>query len=204
MVSGILLAHVAATWGLMQVGPIREAVQQAAPMFVNLIAPAPELAPAPPAPKPLPVVRPKPLPPAPLIAAAPSPVPAPSLMSVEPPEPVVASPEPVTLSAPQAIAEPPPPKIIPASAVQYLEPPAVNYPRLSKRQGETGLVIVRVFIDVSGGAPRQVQINQSSGHSRLDAAAAAGVQLARFKPYTENGRPVAGWALIPIHFLLEK
>ena len=200
LIGGILLVHVVAAWGLMQVSAVREALQQAAPMFVKLIAPpSAELMPAPPAPQPQPVVRPKPL-----IAAAPSPVPAPSLMSAVPPEPVVASPESVTLSAPQVLAEPPPPKIIPASAVQYIEPPAVDYPRLSKRNGEAGLVIVRAFVDVSGGAPRQVQINQSSGHVRLDEAAAAAVKLARFKPYTENGQPVAGWALIPIHFELEK
>ena len=34
-------------------------------------------------------------------------------------------------------------------------------------------------------------------------AALAGVRTARFKPYTENGQPVAGWARIPIPFALE-
>ena len=44
---------------------------------------------------------------------------------------------------------------------------------------------------------------QSSGFERLDRAALSGVQRARFKPYTENGRPMAGWARIPIPFELE-
>jgi len=30
------------------------------------------------------------------------------------------------------------------------------------------------------------------------------VQKARFKPYTENGMPIAGWAFIPLEFELEK
>jgi len=100
-------------------------------------------------------------------------------------------------------APPPPPKIIPASAVQYLEPPAPEYPRLSKRNGESGRVMVRVFIDIAG-MPRNVQISTSSGVARLDDAALAAVQKARFKPYTENGQPTAGWTYVPINFELEK
>jgi protein TonB len=88
--------------------------------------------------------------------------------------------------------------------VQYLEAPVVEYPRLAKRNGETGLVVVRASVDASGGTPRAVLIGQSSGHPRLDEAALAAVRKARFKPYTENGQPVDGWALIPIHFELEK
>jgi periplasmic protein TonB len=30
------------------------------------------------------------------------------------------------------------------------------------------------------------------------------VRAARFRPYTENGQPTAGWALIPLAFDLEK
>ena len=54
MVVAILAAHVAGVYGLMQLGAVREAMREAAPMFVDLIAP-----PAPPAP-------PEPLPPQPM------------------------------------------------------------------------------------------------------------------------------------------
>lgn len=87
--------------------------------------------------------------------------------------------------------------------VQYLEPPAPEYPRLSKRNAESGRVMVRVYIDPSG-LPRNVQVSTSSGHPRLDDAAAASVQKARFKPYTENGQPVGAWTTIPINFELER
>jgi protein TonB len=100
-------------------------------------------------------------------------------------------------------APPPAPKIIPASAVQYLEPIVLRYPRLSQRNGETGRVLIRVYIDEAGLA-KNVQVNRSSGHPRLDDAALAAVQKARFKPYTENGAAVAGWAYIPLDFELEK
>jgi len=214
----ILVAHLAAVWGLLQISAVREAVQRVAPIFVSLVTP-----PAPPAPAPLPkpVLPPpqrpvalKPPPPAPsptpLLVAAPSPAPAAFTMPVAA-EPVpVAAPATATAAAvavataAPAPAPAPAPRLIPASAVQYLEPPVVDYPRQSKRNGETGRVLLRAYVGATGGAPRTVQVSRSSGHARLDDAALAAVQRARFKPYTDNGQPVEGWALIPIDFELEK
>ena len=205
MVMAILAAHIAAVYGLLQVREVREAAREVAPMFVDLIAPpAPPAPPVPPPPKPQPIQK-KPPPPAPLIAAAPSPAPAAFVVPAPPPEPVpVEAPAPVAVQAPPAPpAPPPPPKIIPASAVQYLEPPAPEYPRLAKRNAESGRVMVRVYIDVNG-MPRNVQVSTSSGFARLDDAAVSAVQKARFKPYTENGQPTAGWTYVPINFELEK
>ena len=87
--------------------------------------------------------------------------------------------------------------------MQYLEPPVPEYPRAARRAGETGRVVVRVYID-EAGLPGDVQVNRTSGFARLDDAALAAVQKARFRPYTENGRPTACWALIPLTFDLEK
>jgi protein TonB len=205
VVAAILAVHVAAVYGLLQVREVREAAREVAPMFVDLIAPpAPPAPPVPPPPVPQPIQK-KPPPPAPLIAAAPSPAPAAFVVPAPPPEPVVeTSPVPVAVQAPPAPpAPPPPPKIIPASAVQYLEPPAPEYPRLSRRNAEHGKVMVRVYIDVAG-MPRNVQVSSSSGFARLDDAALSAVQKARFKPYTENGQPTAGWTYVPINFELEK
>lgn len=208
-VAAILTLHGVAAWGLLQVDAVREAVGDAVPLFVDLIAPpAPEQPtppepPAPPPPRPLPKTPP---PPAPLIAAAPTLAPAPpAFVAPEPPR-EIAAPEPVVVAAEPAPPAPPPPppaRELPASAIQYLEPPAPVYPRASRRLGESGLVVVRVFVDADG-MPRQVQIAQSSGFVRLDEAALEGVRRARFKPPTENGRPTAGWARIPIPFELEK
>ena len=205
MVVAILAAHVAAVYGLLQVRELREAAHEVAPMFVDLIAPpAPPVPPVPPPPAPRPIQK-KP-PPSPVIAAAPSPAPAPFVVSAPPPlpEPVQAPPAPTVVQAPPAPPAPAPaPKIIPASAVQYLEPPAPEYPRLSRRNAESGRVMLRVFIDIVG-MPRNVQVSSSSGFARLDDAALAAVQKARFKPYSENGQPTAGWTYVPINFELEK
>jgi protein TonB len=113
----------------------------------------------------------------------------------------VVSAEPAVAATP---APPPAPKLLPDNAVQYLQSPQVVYPPLSLRRAETGLVIVRAYIGTDGGAPRTVQVERSSGHARLDQAALAAVQAARFRPYAEKGQPVEGWALIPIRFQLEK
>lgn len=112
----------------------------------------------------------------------------------------VAPPPPPAPPAPPA--PPPTPKTIPATAVQYLDPPAPTYPSASKRLGESGRVLIRVEIDTVGRA-RQIQLIRSSGSSRLDQAAMAAVKAARFKPYTENGEPLVVWTTVPIDFELE-
>ena len=214
VVAAILALHGLAGWAVLQVPAVREALNEAAPIFVNLIAPeAPPKPPEPPPPRPEP---PRPLPklpppPAPLITAPPLPLPTPAAFVAPPPPelpPILEAPAPpVVVAVPTPPAPPPPPppapKTIPASAVQYLVAPVVEYPRLSRRANEQGRVMVRVYID-EAGLPRNVQISQSSGHPRLDEAAVAAVQKTRFKPYTENGQPTPGWAYTPIDFDLEK
>src|SRR5580765_6876713 len=161
MIAAIVAAHAAGVWGLMQIGAVREAVLEAAPMFVDLIAPPAPPAPPVPPPKPQPIVKKAPS--VPVIKAAPSPAPSPFVVPAPPPEPVAiaAPPAPPVVAAPAPPAPPPPPKNLPASAVQYASTVEPEYPRLSRRNGEAGRVLVRVFID-EAGTPRQVQLNKSS------------------------------------------
>jgi protein TonB len=207
MVGAIVVAHVAGVWAVLQVRAVREAVADVAPIFVSLVAPEtpPKIAPPPP-PPPTPQVR-RPVTPEPrLVTAPPSPVPAP-FVAPPPPEPMPPEPAPVAVAAPVAPVVPPPapapPRNLSASSVQYLEPLQVEYPRLSKRLGETGVVTLRIFIDEAGRV-REAQVSRTSGHSRLDDAAMAAVQKARFKPPTENGQAVSGYAQVPVDFQLEK
>lgn len=210
VLAAIVALHGAAAWGLLQVDVVRSAVAEAAPLFVDLIAPAaPDHPPEPAAPPPAAPAPKTTPPPVPLIAAAPEPTPAPPsiVAPASPPEPAPPAVAPVTVKAVAAPAppasSPPPARDLPASAIQYLEPPDPAYPRASRRAGESGLVVVRVFVGADG-LPRQLQVLQSSGFERLDEAALEGVRRARFKPPTENGQPTAGWARIPIPFELEK
>ncbi len=107
---------------------------------------------------------------------------------------------PVTTPVPPTVT---PPKLIPPSMIRYIEPPTLTYPTASRRLGESGTVVVRVYVD-EAGLPRWVQVAQSSGYVRLDEAAVAAVQQTRFVPYMENGQATAGWARIPFPFELER
>jgi protein TonB len=205
LVAGVLGAHLAAGWALMQLDVVRNAMAEAAPLFVDLLAPP---APPPPAPPPPPVVRKQSPKPPPIIAAAPSPAPEPPAFVAppipEPAPPVMAAPEPAPPPAPPAPPPPAPePKVIPATAVRYVNPPAPVYPAQSQRLRETGRVLLRVEIGIDGRA-RQVLVARSSGFARLDDAAASAVRAARFAPYTENGNALVVWTQVPIEFELER
>jgi protein TonB len=206
---GIVALHAAGVWGLLQVNAVRDAVREAAPIIVSLLAPdTPPPLVAPPAPQPpKPQLQAKPAPRTPPLIAAPA-VPAPSAEAFAvpdlPPPPPQATPAPLIAGPAETAPREAPARMLPDSAVQYLQPPELVYPRLSQRNGETGLVVVRAYVGSGGGAPYRVQVERSSGHARLDQAALAAVQKARFKPYAEKGQPVEGWALIPIRFELER
>jgi protein TonB len=104
-----------------------------------------------------------------------------------------------------AVVEQPPPPAPAQSAprlvtdVAYLEPPQPKYPPESRRSGEEGLVVLRVLINEIGSVAR-IDIERSSGHTRLDDAACQAVKRARFRPYVENGVARMALATIPIEF----
>lgn len=113
--------------------------------------------------------------------------------------PPVAAPAAVASLAP-AITPLPPPVITPARFdAAYLANPAPEYPLLSRRLGEAGRVLLRVFVNAEGDAER-VELAQSSGSSRLDHAALAAVRRWRFEPAKEGPLPVACWVQVPIVF----
>ena len=219
-VSGaVLLAHVALLWAmgqawLEQAATIEEAqVIMASVMVESPTPPAPQpqpqpqsksLSPAVQQPRPTPVSTPLPTvskqaeasPSAPLIAPVVTPVVA------------AANSAPATPSAPAAapsasVGKPAPPSLVlPSSDADYLNNPPPVYPRLSKRMGEQGTVIVRVFIGLQGTA-EQAEIRTSSGYDRLDKAALDTVQRWRYVPGKRHGTPEAMWFNVPVRFVLE-
>lgn len=217
VVAGMVLLHAgAAAWLVLLPPQAPLSVVPPATLRVEWIAaPAPVVEPSrpvEPAPAPQKPTPPRPVtaPPERLIAAPERAVPAAVVTAPPVPTPVIDIPsvpsipaEPEPSPAPPSLSTPAAPKTLPPEAVQYRVPPAPTYPRLSLQRGESGRVMVRVYVD-EGGLPRSVQIAESSGHGRLDDAARVAVQATRFKPYAENGRPTAGWAFIPLTFDLEK
>ena len=113
---------------------------------------------------------------------------------------------PATPSAPAAASsasKPAPPSLVlPSTDADYLNNPPPAYPRLSKRMGEQGTVIVRVFIGLQGTA-EQAEIRTSSGYDRLDKAALETVQRWRYVPGKRHGNPEAMWFNVPVRFVLE-
>ena len=216
VVGAVIGLHVVGLWA-MQSGLIARVVEIVVPVQViaeMIEAPQPEIPPAPPppAPKPAPVVNkprpvPKPVPrPAPVPVAEPLPqVAEPATITAPPPEPEVAqAPAPAPAAAPtEAIAQPAPPRIeLPSSDADYLNNPRPAYPALSRRLGEQGKVVVRVFIEANGTATR-AEIRKSSGYERLDQTALQTVQRWRYVPGKRNGVAEAMWFNVPINFVLE-
>jgi periplasmic protein TonB len=154
------------------------------------VVPKPQTTPLPPPPKSIAVVSTEPSPNAVTGSAAPQPT-----------APPVAAPVSAAPPAPPAV--PTPRRIqLPDSNADYLSnrPPA--YPPLSKRLGEQGKVVVRVFIDTEGNAT-QAEIRTSSGHDRLDQTALKTVQTWKYVPGKVNGEAKAMWFNVPISFALE-
>ncbi|MBY0466616.1 MAG: energy transducer TonB [Burkholderiales bacterium] len=205
VVAAVLGLHVLGLYAL-QSGLLRRAAEAVLPVAVlaQVIEPVPPK-PEPPRPQPKPEarpqsVRPQPLhpPPMPLAVATaePSAHAVTGVTTPQPPAPPIAAPVSV---APPA---PPPPRIqLPDSSADYLnnKPPA--YPAVSKRLGEQGKVMVRVFIGIDGKVT-QADIRTSSGHDRLDQAALKTAQEWTYVPGKVNGEPQAMWFNVPINFVL--
>lgn len=107
-----------------------------------------------------------------------------------------AAPAPEPAAAPAAISAP-------RFDAAYLDNPPPAYPALSRRLGEDGRVLLRVFVTPDGHA-REVHIERSSGHARLDRAAREAVSRWRFVPAKRAEEPVAAWVLVPISFALKQ
>lgn len=67
-----------------------------------------------------------------------------------------------------------------------------EYPAMSRRLGEQGVVVLRVFITPEGRAA-DVQLVKSSGSARLDRSAMESIREWRFVPARQSGRPVGAW-----------
>lgn len=211
----VTVVHIAALAGLARFAQRPAAVPES-PISVALIelpAPLPVVAPTPP----VPVVEPPPKPTPRPQARPPKPAPkqvteAPTAIRSETPAPQ-ATPEPVretaapTPPAPPAPATRPAPEAAPAVVAArfdaaYLNNPAPAYPPLSRRMREEGKVMLRVQVTAEG-LPAQVDLAESSGYARLDAAAREAVQRWRFVPAKQGGQPVAAAVIVPIVFKLE-
>ncbi|MCF6188155.1 MAG: TonB family protein, partial [Desulfobulbaceae bacterium] len=87
-----------------------------------------------------------------------------------------------------------------ASPLYQLNPPP-RYPRLARRRGYEGLVVLKVDVD-EYGRPTTVTLFAGSGHSLLDKAALRAVRKWRFQPGSINGIPQKMTVQVPVRFRL--
>jgi protein TonB len=78
------------------------------------------------------------------------------------------------------------------------------YPDASRRLGEEGLTVVDICVGPDGKLTEPPKVGKTSGHERLDQAAVKVAQVGsgRFKPATEEGKPVTKCTQLPIRFKL--
>jgi protein TonB len=84
----------------------------------------------------------------------------------------------------------------------YLNNPAPNYPSISRRLGEQGLVLLNVQVTADGTAD-SVELKTSSGSTRLDEAALEAVKKWRFTPAKRGDQAVSASVVVPVRFSLE-
>lgn len=96
---------------------------------------------------------------------------------------------------------------VPAIAQTKTEPPvpvrtiAPDYPSELRREGVSGLVMVKCSIDVQGNVA-EVEVEKSS-NAAFEKPAIAAVKKWKFKPAKQDGNPVAIKVSIPIKFVFE-
>ena len=195
-----------------------------APMVVELVleqapppnpeppppAPQPETTPTPPPPQPVAQPKPEPVKPAPKPRPKPAAVPLPEPSAQALPEESAAT-QPVASSTSSTSSASSAPSsgrpsasgqvvgaTAPAAALVQPKPP---YPRMARKRGWQGLVVLRVQVD-EGGVPCDIRIHQSSGFELLDEAAREAVKNWTFRPALKNGKAVASAVDVPLRFSL--
>lgn len=191
------------------VAPALPALPEAASEAPPMRAPAPKpavrtattRAPAPAPAAPTPTLREPVSRSAPLVAAETVPTePGPVAASAPVAEGVRA--EAAAATGPRASAPAAPSVVPPSFGAAYLRNPAPRYPPDARRDGAEGTVLLRVWVAPDGAATR-VEIDRSSGHRALDAAALGAVRNWRFVPARRGDEPAEGVVVVPLVFRLE-
>lgn len=89
----------------------------------------------------------------------------------------------------------------PKFGAAYLNNPAPAYPPMARRLKEQGRVLLKVLVGENGHA-ENVQIENSSGYSKLDQAALEAVKQWTFIPAKRSNQAISAYVLVPIKFSL--
>ena len=85
---------------------------------------------------------------------------------------------------------------------RYRNNPPPVYPKVARRRGHQGTVLLEVLVDQNGGV-MDLRVFRSSGHTTLDDAALASVKNWSFEPGMKGSQPVEMWVRLPVRFQLK-
>jgi len=85
---------------------------------------------------------------------------------------------------------------------RYQKNPPPVYPRVARRRGHQGTVLLEVLVDRNGSV-RDLRVLQTSGYSTLDNAALASVKGWIFDPGMKGSQPIEMWVRLPVRFQLK-
>ena len=121
-------------------------------------------------------------------------------------DPVVADEATRRSSVPVGLKEQKPPQPAPLplklAVPMYKQNPAPKYPRIARRKGYQGTVLIEVLVNREGRV-KDARLLQSSGHSILDKAALGSVKTWIFDPAMKGEEKVEMWVKVPVRFQLE-
>ena len=80
--------------------------------------------------------------------------------------------------------------------------PAPKYPRIARRRGYQGTVVLEVLVDRNGRVG-ELRVYTSSGYKILDRAALASVKGWAFEPGMRGNQKVEMWVRVPVRFQLK-
>ena len=93
-------------------------------------------------------------------------------------------------------------RVIQQATPLYQVNPPPEYPRLARRRGMEGVVLLTALIDISGHV-QGLEIITSSGHNILDQAALKAVQHWLFHPGIIDNKLHEMWVNVPVRFRLQ-
>jgi protein TonB len=116
----------------------------------------------------------------------------------------VEAPPPIQAVTTQKVEAPPPPRaIVPGTNMKLSYQPDISdyYPESSRRAGEEGRAMVKVCVSAAGKID-SAELQTTSGFPALDQAAVKLAKASKFKPATQEGKPVSTCAPLPVKFTL--
>lgn len=85
---------------------------------------------------------------------------------------------------------------------RYNRNPPPTYPRIARKRGYEGTVVLDVFVKKDGNVG-DLRILETSGYKQLDQSAKRSVKAWQFKPGKKGGKTAAMWVRVPVTFQLK-